>query len=196
MDKILYISFFTEGYYEEIFNHFLRPSLEKFELKYFVYRLPNLHNWLQNGKYKTKIILDALKKTQDDIVFLDADAEVIQYPELFYNIPVDCNLAIHKFDSEKFWHNRNCLIKKEVLTGTIYFRNNAETIKFVEEWNTLNQESKEWGQRILQKLLEQNKIKYYNLPFEYCRILKVGEAYPDNAVIVQHQASRQGRHQS
>jgi hypothetical protein len=194
MNKLLFVSFYTEGYYEEIFNHFLRPSLEKFELKNFVYRLPNLHNWFQNGKYKTKIILDALKKTQDDIVFLDADAEIIKTPELFYIIPDNYNIAIHCLDWEKFWHNKEGQSKREVLSGTIYLRNNPDTIKFVEEWNNLNQTSQEWGQKILQALL--TKITYYDLPIEYCRILKVGESIPANAVIVQHQASRQGRSKS
>jgi hypothetical protein len=193
MNKILYITFYTEGYYEEIFNRFLRPSLEKFELQFKAIIRPNSHDWLKNGKYKTQLILDVLKSTNDDIVFLDADAQIVKTPDLFYNIPEEYNLAVHALDWYSFWHDNENQPKREIVTSTIYFRNNTETIQFVEEWNKLNQESSEWGQRILQKLLEQNKIKYYNLPFEYCRILKVGEAIPDNAVIVQHQASRQGR---
>ena len=191
MNKLLFISFYTEGYYEKIKDKYLLPSLEKFELSYKIYPFLNSHDWLKNGKYKTQIILDTLKSTQDDIVYLDVDAQIIKTPELFNRIPENCNLGVHVLDWYKFWHNKEGLPKREVIGGTLYFRNNSETIKFVEEWNRLNQESLEWGQRILQKLLP--KIQYYTLPFEYCRILKLGEEIPDNAIIVQHQASRQGK---
>jgi hypothetical protein len=190
---IKYISFYTDGHYADIIEKYFHPSVVKFNLPYQIYRRPNLHDWLKNGKYKTEIILEALKSTTDDIVFLDADAEIRCFPELLYHIPEEYNIAVHAFDWFKFWRNKEGQTKREILTGTIYLRNNEETIKFVEEWNKLNQESQEWGQRILQKLLEQNKIKYYNLPFEYCRILRGKGGITSTDVIVQHQASREGK---
>ena len=194
MKKLLYISFYTDGFYAEVIEECLMPSLKKFDLPYQIYQRPNLHNWHHNGKYKTDIILTALETHPDnDIVFLDSDAQIIKTPYAFEQIPEEYNVGVCILDWYKFWHNREGMGKREVLGATLFFRNNPETIRFVEQWHRLNQTSNKWGQVILQELLFANTIKYFELPIEYCRILKPGENLYDNIVIAQHQASRKGR---
>jgi len=107
MNKIKYITFATDGYYKEIMEKYLLPSLDRFQLSYNLYYRPNKHNWFINGKYKTEVILNALKKfPNNDIVFLDADAKIIKYPELFETIPSDYNISVHFLDWNKFWHHK------------------------------------------------------------------------------------------
>ena len=194
MKKLLYISYYTDGFYAEVINRCLIPSLDKFEVLYQIYQRPNLHNWHHNGKYKTDIILTALETHPDnDIVFLDADAQIVKTPYAFGQIPKEYNVGVCLLDWYKFWHNQEGQSKRELVASTLFFRNNPETIKFVERWHKLNQTSNKWGQVILQELLFANTIKYYELPIEYCRIIKENEELPTDAVILQHQASRQGR---
>jgi len=191
---ILFISYYTEGYYKEIIDKYLLPSLIKFNLPYKIYNRPNLHNWHHNGKYKTDIILTSLETNPyHNIVFFDADSQIMQAPVEFEQIPEEYNIGVCLLDWYKFWHNIEGQTKREVLGATLFFRNNPETIKFVEQWHRLNQTSNKWGQVILQELLFTNTIKYYELPIEYCRIIKPGESIPTDAVILEYQASRQGR---
>jgi hypothetical protein len=191
--KLIFVSFYTEGYYKQVFEKYLRPSLDKFELDFIAIEKNNLHDWTKNGKYKTEVLLDVLSRTKQDIVFLDADAQIVKFPELLYQIPLEYNIGVHFLDWYKFWHGKEKQSRREVLTGTIYLRNNPETIKFVEEWNKINQNSLEWGQKILQQLLNQNKIAYYNLPLEYCKILTSKNLIRTRDIIVQHQTSREIR---
>ncbi len=194
MKKLLYISYYTDGFYAEVINRFLIPSLDKFELQYQIYQRPNLHNWTHNGKYKTDIILTALETHPDnDIVFLDADAQIRKTPYAFKQIPEEYNIGVCLLDWCKFWHNQEGQSRRELLGATLFFRNNPETIKFVERWHKENQTSNKWGQLILQEMLFAKQMKYFELPIEYCQIIKEGASVSDETVIAQWQASRQGR---
>jgi len=196
-DNILFISYYTDGYYKEVINKYLVPSLQKFDINWFVGMKPNLHDWLKNGKYKTQFILDMLLFSNKDIVWLDADAELLQFPKLFYDISTDIDIGVHYLDWYKFWHNTENKLKFELLTGTIFFRNNEKTISLVKEWNELNQSSLEWAQKILPKLLDKRKeLNVYKLPIEYCQIIKINKVIPKNTVIAQLQVSRETKHNS
>jgi hypothetical protein len=194
MNNILFVSYYTEGYYEEIMNKYLLPSLQKFNLPYQIYKKPNLHNWITNGKQKYEIIYNQLINQEQNIVFLDADAEIIRTPELFYQIPEDYDIGVHYLDWYLFWHNQPSKSKRELLGATIYINNNNKT---KELFKNLYEQTKdnEWGQKILQKLIENNElIKVYKLPIEYCYIKKLcDDCSLNNAIIVQHQASRKIR---
>jgi len=194
MNNILFISYYTEGYYEEVMNKYLLPSLQKFNLPYQIYKKSNLHDWRKNGKQKYELIYNQLINQEQNIVFLDADAEIIRTPDLFYQIPSDCDIGVHYLDWYLFWHNHHNKTKRELLGATIYINNNDKT---KELFKNLCEQTKdnEWGQKILQKLIENNElIKVYKLPIEYCYIKKLcDDCSLNNATIVQHQASRKIR---
>jgi hypothetical protein len=193
MKELTFVSYYTEGYYKKIINKYLVPSLQKFNLTYHIEEKPNLHDWVKNGKYKTQYIFDMLLFNNTDIVWLDADAELFQFPRLFYSLSDDINIGVHYLDWQKFWHNSKG-DRKELLAGTIYLKNSEKTLYIVDKWNKLNQSSLEWGQRILPSLLDKNsEIKTYELPIEYCQIIKKDGHIPENTVIAQHQASRETR---
>jgi hypothetical protein len=190
MKELIYISYYTEGYYKTIIDKYLLPSLQKFNLPYKIYSKPNLHDWLQNGKQKFEIIYNRLINGEQNIVFLDADAEIIRFPELFYKIPEEYDIGVHYLDWYLFWHGQPHQHKKELLGATIYINNNSNTQQLFKEVYHRIQHSSEWGQKLLQQLIEKNKsIKIYNLPIEYCYIKK-GKDHCKDAIIIQHQASR------
>lgn len=192
MKNLLFISYYTEGYYEKIINKYLLPSLQKFNLNWYIQNFPNLHSWELNGKYKTSFILERMNSTNKDIVFLDADAEILKIPDLFNNITED--IGIHYLDWWKFWHNNDCQNKFETLTGTIYIKNSYKTRCFINEWNNVNQKSIQWAQKLFPSVLsDYPEITVHNLPIEYCQIIKPDGIIPENTIIAQWQASRMGK---
>lgn len=191
MEKITFISFYTPGYYEEILNKYLLPSLKKYNLNYIIYKKENLHDWSKNGRQKYEIIYSHLINFKENIVFLDADAEIIKYPELLFNLN-EHDIAVHYLDWSLFWHNQPNQNKYELIASTIYIGNNTKTKKLFKQLYELTKGSYEWGQKILPRLLDKNKeINCYRLPLDYCRIIKTDEKFiPTTEVIIQHQASR------
>jgi len=120
-----------------------------------------------------------------DIVWMDADAEVLQYPNLLGNIPGDLAARIYR--------------GQKLVSNVVYFRN-CEAIKvLVDDWITLNQKPQdrfrcEQEQMNLQIIAERasNKIKFVNLPKEYSYIFDERDKC-ENPVIIQWQASRKFR---
>jgi hypothetical protein len=190
MKNLLFVSYYTDGYYEGIINKYLLPSLQKFNLSYYIEKKPNLHDWIKNGKYKTQFIFDMLLKNDNDMIFLDADAELLKFPELFFNLN-NTDIGIHYLDWWLFWHNQANKNKRELLTGTMFFKNNEIIRELVREWNEFNQSTRELAQKTLPIFLNKQIINIYELPIKYCQIIKSDNIIPNNTVIAQHQASRQ-----
>lgn len=193
-NNITFISFFTEGFYEEVANEYLIPSLIKFNLPYCIYKRPNKKNWNLNTRYKAEVILEALETLGTDIVLIDVDATIEKEPTLFYNISKD--LAVHYLDWELHWHgvsNQNVL---QLATGTMYLRNNQKITDLVRNWIIEQEKTIDFlEQKVLENLLLHNKnIKVCNLPVEYCVIPKHDLTIPDyigEPVILHHQISRE-----
>jgi hypothetical protein len=172
------ISYYTEDtiYAEQIKR--LIASLEKFELDYYIEGIPSLGSWKDATDYKATFILRALTRVKAPVVFIDADGEVVQYPQLFENL--------NNIDIAAFYSHINHL-----WSGTLYL-NNCDKVRYlIENWIEANKINKVlFEQRILQSMIAQNKtIKLYKLPISYCQIYdhKFKSKFP---VIVQHQASR------
>lgn len=192
MDKIQYISLYTEGLYEKVINKYLLPSLKQFDLPYKLYRKPDLRNWEKNTvNYKAQIILDALKEFNKTIVFLDADAVINSFPHLFYTIPNKYEIGYHLVD----WHlqyNKTSNIK-QLATGTLWINNTENTKNFIKKWILLNSKTKYNEQFNLETIIKNNNINSFILPVEYCAIVNFKNVLPDyikNPVITHFQASR------
>ena len=86
--------------YEEEIKTRLIPSLQKHNIQYYIEALQNKGNWKHNVAYKPKVLYHALEKNPfNNVVGLDADCEVLEYPSLFDNIPLEYDIALHKLDS-------------------------------------------------------------------------------------------------
>lgn len=157
--KYIIISFFTREteYENEVQN--LIASLKKLNLTYAIYSVPNLGNWCKNAQYKAKVILYALQRYRDyNIVYVDADAIIQQNPILFEIIQED--FACHFKNG------------KELLSGTLFFKNCTKIYKLVQHW--IDENTKHplvWDQRNLANELKQHtEIVTLNLPPQYTQI--------------------------
>ena len=127
-----YISFYTPGFYEEVMNTRLLPTLIKFNLPYDIVKVEDKKNWVDNTSQKSIVIKDALIKHKEDILFLDADATIEQPPVLFDTIPPEYDIAVFYLDWCRFWHN--CKGKVfHLLSGTLFMRYNDKILNLTEK---------------------------------------------------------------
>ena len=96
---MIFTSFYTKNTpYEIVIHKYLVPSLIKYDLKHDIVGIDDLGNWNANAGYKPVLIKEMLLKYKEDICFLDADAKILQYPELLFNIPIQYDFAVHFLD--------------------------------------------------------------------------------------------------
>ena len=96
MNKLKIGYFYTKDTpYKKIGEDYLQKSLQKFPVKYLVTETDNYQNWTRNVAEKPKAILDQLDrlKSEECLVFLDADCTVERWPTLLEEIPKDYDLA-------------------------------------------------------------------------------------------------------
>lgn len=196
MSHNIYASFTTKDtpYEIELLEHLL-PSLKKLELPYHIEYLVSQGSWLKNVAMKPLAILNTMKKFLDkNIVFLDVDAEVKSYPELFDEIPSEYDIAVHALDWNTWYQNASNT--KEVLSGTVWIRNTEKMRDFVADWYEGALKDCIWEQKKLEELLLQRKeIVVYPLPLEYVYISSLPDGREpfvkiENPIIVHYAASR------
>jgi len=189
-----FVSYYTSGPYKEVIETYLKPSLDKWDLDYHIEEIPDFGSWAENTSYKSVFISKMLEKFQEDLVFLDADADIVQYPKLLFNVPKQYDMAVHFLDWNLHWRNKTSS-KRELLSGTMFIRYNPKMVNLI---NIYISECKsnigKWEQRILQEILEIKKdINIYKLPVEYCAVIKHDNKLPSyikDPVIVHNQVSR------
>ena len=130
-----------------------------------------------------------IEKFDENIVYVDVDAEFLKFPTLFETLGNDpsCNIAVHLFD-------RSCYRKSakgfEVLSGTIFMRNCEWVKDILNKWEDACKHNAIWDQKALERVLEG---RYTKLPGEYCKIYDKWSATITDPVIVHYQASRKVR---
>lgn len=175
-----FISYYTPNYKEQVDR--LRNSLNELQLPYCIEEIPNLGSWDKNTHHKPEFILKHLISS-DAVVWTDADSVVRENPILFDSL--DCDIAFHRFKG------------KELLSGTVYFRNTEPTIRLLMKWIAINKENPEiFDQKNLDKALTYiENLKIYILPPEYVYIFDLSRDYygARKPVIEHFQASREKR---
>lgn len=177
-NDIIYVSMFTSGtpYEEEIKT--LQKSLDKFGLPYEFVGLRNLGNWEKNTQMKSQVIKTVMDKYNKDVVWVDADAEVLEYPELFYTLK--CDLAFHYI---KEWD--------EKMTGTMFFKNNTVSREILNKWINHNASNNNPDGKNFQEIMANHvDCVIYDLPTEYIHVRDIKYLHCDKPVIVHNQASR------
>lgn len=188
MNDWIIVSYYTLGtLYEDLAKHFIE-SLKKYKILHYVEGVPNLNDWHKNTNYKPSFLLNMLEKFPDkNVIWVDCDAEFLRYPMLFSSL--DCDVAAHEFDRGLYQRRRKDW-PKELLSGTVFLRNNERVRNLVEKWK---QECKKnpqvWDQKSFEKVLNGD---YHRLSAAYCQIHRVMRAVKD-PVIVHYQASRRVR---
>lgn len=163
----------------------LEASLKRFGLEHDICSYQPLGSWRENTEFKPVFIKGMLDKYRGrPVVWLDADAEAMAYPELLMDMTAD--VATGYLPD-----------KREYLSGTVYLANNDQTRKLVCLWTTnLSQDdpSPRKEQRALGRAIEAlmgNGLLYERLPFEYVRIFDLKGRH-EHPVILHKQLSRKG----
>lgn len=175
-----FISYYTPNY-EQQANR-LKESLDKIGLPYTIEAIDNLGSWDANTHYKPQFILKHLIGT-DAVIWTDADSVIRENPILFDSL--DCDIAFHRFKD------------KELLSGTVYFKNTVATISILLSWIEINRENPEiFDQKNLDTAIQlTSDLTISELPPEYCFIFDLSrEYYGGRKPVIEHfQASRKNR---
>lgn len=171
------------GYAEEIKN--LEASLKKHNLPYELVGIPNQGGFQANTHYKAYFIKQMMfRHFPKDILYLDADARVQQYPVLFDTFKGDVGV----FYLDKYGH--------DLISSTLYFANNAKAMEVIERWIAYQFDYPLiWDQKVLQYVIDQStdlNLNLVQLPPNYCQIFDLMQEF-GNPVIEQFQASRRFR---
>jgi len=184
------IGYYTKNTLYESHARRFMESLKQFKIPSFVMPIDSLGTWRRNTNYKPTFIKDCLKKIIGrNLVYVDCDAEFLQYPNLFDELgeDIDCDIAVHLFDKSQ--HGSQCK-GFEILSGTIFLKNNKTVYDLIERWELeCKRRPTVWDQKSLQEVLGEN---YTYLPACYCTIFDVMK-HVKNPVIIHHQASREVR---
>ena len=181
----LIISYYTENtVYKDIAKR-LKSSLDNFSLKYDIQPVSDMGSWQKNTYYKAIFIRQMMDKHPDrDLLWLDADAIVWRFPEIFRGLESD--IAFYSYG----WRGQ-----KYLCSGTLYIKNNDKMKSLVSAWIEENQNwinTSKFEQKVLQELLQQEKwkstISVFDLPEKYCYI--EGLMFHGRPVIEHFQASR------
>jgi len=159
-------SYYTrDTYYEGVARDHIMKSVKELELPHIIKEVANLGDWQKNTHYKATFVSEMLR-TGKDVVFVDCDAKIHSYPILFDTI--DTDVAYHHY-CPSGRPNRN-----ELLSGTMFFKNNEKVAELVAEWQKALLNSTIWEQKILAQIVDdykkRGKISVTNLPPQYCTI--------------------------
>jgi hypothetical protein len=193
-NRVIYISYATKGTpYIKVMEKYLLPSLQRFNLIYDIAYPENRGSWQANTHMKAEIIKEMLLKHKQPLVYIDSDATIESYPELFNKLE-QYDIAAHYLDCDFFWYGRRGSKNIDLLSGTLYLNYNDNILTLIDQWIDENSKNTDLEQTNLRTVLEQNKeIKIYHLPIQYAAIVKMNDRVPDyieNPIIVHHQCSR------
>jgi len=193
MDYII-VSYYTKGTGYEYEAQNLVASLEEFGINYCVEGRQSFGSWCVNAQHKAVFLQEMLQRfNEKSVVWIDADAVVMQYPEEFDSVDADIGVCYRDYS---LFPCRSRSNGKELLSGTIYFSNNGRTEKLIDDWVRINSQSPAlWDQRSLESAININRgLRIKELPPQYCQIYdwmkKAG-----TPVIEQRQRSRRYKRQ-
>lgn len=174
----LYVAYYTIGtpYAAEAAE--LIDTLEKFGLVYQVRGVPNRGSWDANTSFKPTFLRNMMTEFEGQpLVYLDADARVLQYPDLFDTI--SCDVAAHWKDGH------------ELLSGTLYLGAGVKTWELVKAWKAeCDSNPGMWDQVCLDRvIMRRNDLNVVNLPAPYTLIFD-SMKHMGPAIIEHTQASR------
>jgi hypothetical protein len=169
----------------------LISSLIMHNVPYHITPVESKGNWYANTQFKPTFLRNMMLKFPDySIVYVDVDAEFFSYPDLFNDLDenVEVDVAVHLLDHAKRGRN----IDYEMLSGTIFLKNNPTVRGIVDNWIEGCKDSPTlWDQAALAEALKGQP--FYTLPEEYCTIYDYMSDVA-NPVIKHYQASRRARH--
>jgi hypothetical protein len=187
--KPMFLSFFTPDYEECALE--LGKDCQRLGVDFQMTCIDKFHSWMEATYGKAFFIKSALETIGGDsdfdgIVWIDADARMRARPEFLYTLdPVRCDIAAHIYN------------ERELLSGTVWFANNAKCREVVDTWCAYNSgEISCLEQKNLDHAIKDTKdVRFVNLDPALCYIFDLSKrVYPDLVPIIEHfQRSRQTR---
>lgn len=166
--------------------------------------------WVLNCAKCAEFCLDMFEKYPGkNIFYLDADADMIRFPELLISPDLP------KFDIAAPIISKTTGVR-ELISNSLIFRRTKGARKILKAWKKEQERRVKymlagyysepfgaaWDQRVLQNVLEgKPEVSFFELPWEYAKIApKMGREImvgvdPEKVVIVQKQVSRKNRRQ-
>jgi hypothetical protein len=139
----------------------------------------SLGSWEKNCQAKANFILEKLEELKEPVVWVDADARIMQKPRLFEDLG-DTDFAAH-------WG-------RWLMSGTLYFGNTIGAKALLKTWIEIQEDPEEmrWDQKILEEIIDTigSKLKIVKLPVTYCQKFDDRTLSLEDAVILHTQASR------
>jgi hypothetical protein len=163
MPNFVVVAFYTIAtpYEEEIKG--LKRTCDEHGVHCHMKGYENRGKWVRNAAIKPHFIRQMMEQHPGkSIVYLDADARMRKYPDLFDTLDADIGV---------YWRNRGG--RRELLSGTIFLKDTPATHKLMRAWEEAQAERPdEWDQRVLSRVLDKWKepLKIAELPPTYCQI--------------------------
>lgn len=188
--KVLVAAFYTNDFYKK-HAYFLLDSIQHVGIQtYTIEQVHGCKTWSEAVCRKVSWIRETLDylEGEDGLFYVDADAQFKRKPD--WEIMKGCDFA-----AVEWKRHANC--DPEVLTGSMFFRNNDRVRGFLDEWDKLTPKYRHTftpEQRSLAEYLSKpNPITFKKLPVEWAFIFDDHRSmYPDaKEIVLHHQASRE-----
>jgi hypothetical protein len=185
MKGFVVIAYYTKDTpYEQELDGFV-ARCEAGRLKHHIYGLKSQGSWALNCGMKPSVIARAMEEWPDrNILYVDIDARIKNTGRVWAQFSdMDSDFAAH-------WLNGN-----ELLSGTLFFKNDERTRQLVNHWIAAQAEAPEVKDQetlasTLQTYAKLLKIKVTRLPANYTRIFDRKEQEGVEPYIEHSQASR------
>lgn len=190
----LVINFYTEKYAKHAQT--MKESVRRFGFEVESQLVEKTGDWLHMVQYKAQYMLDKLQEHKRDVLWLDADSVVNEYPSLFCDFAGD--VGVHYIDWGK--HTNGVRNQKELDSAVMYLAYNPRVVRMLKAWvKAVAEAPMRCEQLTLQYMLEtyntdnpKYAVAVVDLPAEYCTIFDL-MGNVERPVIEQFQASRQLR---
>ena len=183
MNKVTFVSFYTNtGIYPKLIKN-LEKSLEKYSLNYVIQLQEDMGSWVKNCAIKAQFMKTMLLQTPKNecIVWIDSDAEIVKYPDLFLLGDQEFMIRGEPGGKSKIPAGRERIHLPnnwpQTVTpcwfnsGTIFMRVCENSIKLCDRWIQLkNEKPTDWDQWTLQQAWCDIQPKTEFLPQSYCQI--------------------------
>lgn len=119
------ISYYTGDPYYGLCSDNLKKSCEHLKIPIVIENIQNLGSYWENTLQKPSFILKKIEEFKKDVIWIDVDTKINQYPECFKKWDSDIILASHTGDLHG------------IKASPIGIKYNESSIKFLSEWKKL-----------------------------------------------------------
>lgn len=172
--SFLVISPFTLGTPYETEIKEMQASLVEHDVPHIIYGYDSLGSWRKNCNATVVIILEALLENPEyNIVWIDADAIVHEYPELFETLTCDIG-AYKRLNSSAYIRGHKCKKGYHWETGTLFYKNDPKVRQFLQNQIRIMDEvaaGKSKESYMANDLLESCDLVIGELPISYSLII-------------------------